>query len=586
MENLMMLTCSKKTNKRIISIILTVCFALVIAFCPIAQTVAYANVVNQCFEVVGFIVGTVAAYYTTSACLAAAGITTAVLLTGTIQAFVALLIAMGIGICVGKIVAILTSEVMLDAFGVEFWKALSNAWDQTTNKIKIAAGTFLFLYNRVKSVFNIKESHVNKFTTFPYVESEEAVTEKSVISDHPGQYFTKTYTTDDGVTKECTHFIPTGDFICAQTPECSICGKLYDSSSAVIENKYTFSLDIKNKRCDINFSDADYYFYFVNTRSGGYGHLITIPYVYNKRLYFAYCAYPAPLTYCNINNIGFNGKPIASSNNGVFYKPNGVNTYLFTLYDDGYVEKVNTIEEFLYNVFIKGGCVVSSQQKLSVSSITTDKLSDTFKSTATVLGSIDGSIPKDSDITTYKPMNKDITYNTKANDTAKTVVGKLTGVDVKSGDVVIDATEVKDIAIDDSTDIADSLTVTDVAAQDIVTDDTITDTDTPSSSLTDILNAPFVPWSTSIDLIKNASSGITERFPFCIPGYLKYQLNILVCDPKEPIFVIPFRIESADLGGDVKIDLTRFSSMTKITDFFLIAMLIVGLALSTKKLMF
>ena len=54
-------------------------------------------------------------------------------------------------------------------------------------------------------------------------------------------------------------------------------------------------------------------------------------------------------------------------------------------------------------------------------------------------------------------------------------------------------------------------------------------------------------------------------------------------------FNIPFNVESANLSGDIDLDLTmsgKAKTVTKITDFFLCAALLVGLVFATKKLEF
>ena len=90
-------------------------------------------------------------------------------------------------------------------------------------------------------------------------------------------------------------------------------------------------------------------------------------------------------------------------------------------------------------------------------------------------------------------------------------------------------------------------------------------------------------------LIKFSAEGIADKFPFCLPKFLYNQLNILVADAKDPKFKIPFKVESANLSGDIDLDLTmggKAKTVTKITDFFLCAALLVGLVFATKKLEF
>lgn len=585
MQSLMMITCSNKTAKRILTVVFTVCLALVIAFCPIATTIGYANVVNQCFEVVGFIVGSVGGGFATKACLAAAGITTTAAFTSVVQAFVILLAAMGVGIAVSSIIHILTSEESLDSFGVVFWETLKNCWDSTVMKFKCSAAMFSVLVQKVKSYFGIGvENHNDYYTDFPFKNSKTPVDVDYYKTNYPATIETYHFSSN-GIDKIHQHCVINNDedFLLHNCKGCSnsLCGYRESSfNSCTVDPLCDF--DLLEKTVTITMRNTGNTISFYNKYDDYSCCFIPLPVVYNKGLYFSYltCLNTGSFL-CSINsNLRYNGYKLQcdTSSNTCYYNDGTSNTYLYFLFSDGVIEPASSVEEFLYNLFISGGSVVQCKTALTSVS-TTDDITDEINKKLTVAGSVDGVIPKDADATTVKPKSKDVTYD-KTKDVTKTVVGKLTGYNVKSGDVVIDGTAVKGLDITDSLDIADAVSITNVAAEDVVIEDTATGTDVslPADG--------FVDWVLGVNLIKSASSGITEKFPFCIPTYLKSQLNILVADEKEPIFKIPFKIKSANIGGDIEIDLTRFDSLIKITDFFLLAILVVGLAFSTKKMFF
>lgn len=588
MQSLMMITHSSKTSKRILSIVFTIGLALVLAFCPIATTIGYANVVNQCFEVVGFIVGSIGGGFATKACLAAAGITTTAAFTSVVQAFVILLAAMGVGIAVSSIIHILTSEESLDSFGVVFWETLKNCWDSTVEKFKCSAAMFSVLVQKVKSYFGIGvENHNDYYTDFPFRNSTTPVNVDYYKSNYPQTALTYTFI-HPSLKKETTHTHRViNNFDDAILCQCVGCGSepcdfpIVNNISCTVDPLCDF--DLSDHTVTITMRNTGNTISFSNVYDNGDCRLIPYPVVYNKELYFAFltCFNRDGNYLCSINSVlKYNGYSLgySSEKHTCFINDGTSNTYLYFLFSDGVIEPVYSQANFLYDLFIAGGSVVQCKTALTSVS-TTDDITDEINKNLTVSGSVDGVIPKDADATTVKPKSKDVTYD-KTNDVTKTVVGKLTGVNVKSGDVVIEGSGVKGLDITDSLDIADAVSITNVAAEDVVIEDTATGTDVslPADG--------FIDWVLGVNLIKSASSGITEKFPFCIPTYLKSQLNILVAEEKEPIFKIPFKIKSANIGGDIEIDLTRFDSLIKITDFFLLAILVVGLAFSTKKMFF
>ena len=495
---------------------------------------------------------------------------------------------MGVGIAVSSIIHILTSEESLDSFGVVFWETLKNCWDSTVEKFKCSAAMFSVLVQKVKSYFGIGvEDHNDYYTDFPFRNSNTPVNVDYYKSNYPQTALTYTFYYPP-LNKETTHthrvINDCEDYILLNCSGCDTEGCNFlpvNNTSCTVDPLCDFELS--NKTVTITMRNTGNTISFANIQDNGACRLIPYPVVYNKNLYFAFltCYNYDGFYLCSINRqLKYNGYNLGySSEKKTCYINDGTsNTYLYFLFSDGVIEPVDSQANFLYNLFIAGGSVVQCKTVLT-NVTTTDDITDEINKTLSVAGSVDGVIPKDADATTVKPKSKDVTYD-KTNDVTKTVVGKLTGVNVKSGDVVIDGTSVKGLDITDSLDIADAVSITNVAAEDVVIEDTATGADValPADG--------FIDWVLGVNLIKSASSGITEKFPFCIPSYLKSQLNILVAEEKEPIFKIPFKIKSANIGGDIEIDLTRFDSLIKITDFFLLAILVVGLAFSTKKMFF
>lgn len=585
MQSLMMITCSNKTAKRILTVVFTVCLALVIAFCPIAQTVAYAEAAETFSDLVAYIVGAVGGGIAMNSYLALAGCTaTTLILSGTVESFIFLLVAIGIGCSVAKIIQILLS----DSFSVSFWETLKTSWDRTVHRFKCSAAMFSVLVQKVKSYFGIGvEDHNDYYTDFPFRNSKTPVN-----LDYYKSYYPQTALTYNFYYKPLkadvthTHRVINNfnDAILCECVGCETEGCMFpivNNTSCTVDPLCDFNLS--GKTVTITIRNTGNTIIFDNTYDNGSCRLIPYPVVYKKELYFAFLTcYNRDDNYlCSINRgLKYNGYSLgySSEKKTCFINDGTSNTYLYFLFSDGVIEPVDSQANFLYNLFIAGGSVVQCKTALT-NVTTTDDITDDIKKSLSVAGSVDGVIPKDADATTVKPKPKDVTYD-KTNDVTKTVVGKLTGVNVKSGDVVIEGSGVKGLDITDSLDIADAVSITNVAAEDVVIEDTATGTDVslPADG--------FIDWVLGVNLIKSASSGITEKFPFCIPTYLKSQLNILVAEEKEPIFKIPFKIKSANIGGDIEIDLTRFDSLIKITDFFLLAILVVGLAFSTKKMFF
>ena len=117
--------------------------------------------------------------------------------------------------------------------------------------------------------------------------------------------------------------------------------------------------------------------------------------------------------------------------------------------------------------------------------------------------------------------------------------GKSTEV---KGKVTLDSVGISDATTIDavgSLDVSDVIGVVGVGASDISVPDTATGDDVPVDVPTDNV----IPFDVGPKLIKFSAEGMSDKFPFCLPKFLKEQLNIMVADPKEPKFSIPFEVK-------------------------------------------
>lgn len=78
---------------------------------------------------------------------------------------------------------------------------------------------------------------------------------------------------------------------------------------------------------------------------------------------------------------------------------------------------------------------------------------------------------------------------------------------------------------------------------------------------------------------------IFQKFPFSIPWDLVAAVSILQAPPKDPVWEIPFHIESINFTYDFELDLTKYESFIRVFRWFLSGLFIVGLIAGTKKLM-
>lgn len=552
MEYLMMISHSKKLYARILTAVFTIGLALVLAFCPIVQTVAYANAIYQCGEVVGFIMGAIGGGWVTSAILSAAEIGTTIAMVGTVKGFIILIAAMGIGCAVSTLVRILTTEESLASFGVEFWRTISTCWDNAKQAFVCSALTFKFLVEKVKSYFGL---NIRNYSEFPYVEynsKDDCVAKTIFKSDNADDGWKNGILRDCKDTNKLHKFVQeyckAGDFEMRYTNE--------DGLSISCDN-FTLHFDANVTTPTTMVGEAC----LVGTEL-----FIPLNAVFSGHYYSSFNTAPS-----------INGFVLSSSKDYPCSQMGDTFVRWFAVTPEGQVIYPSTKAEFFYYLLCCNCSPVYITGVGSKLGVTDTSGLEDYKDDVVSLGNVDSSIPKAQDVVNYKPHTKDATYD-KTRDVVKGLVDNLDHA--ISGDVVITGTEAAGLEVTDELDIADAVSITDVAADDVVVEDPAT------GDPVALPNEGFISWILGLNLIKSASSGLTEKFPFSIPSYLKSQLNILVSDPKKPIFKIPFKIQSADIGGDVEVDLTRFGGLTKITDFFLIAILVVGLCFATKKMFF
>lgn len=551
MENLMMFHCSNKKRNKIVTAFFVFGLCLVLAFSVIAPPIAYANEINQMFEAFAPVISMCAGTMVTYGLCAAAGITTVAAATASIYAFLALICALGIGILVSSFVNLLLSEESLNMLGVDFWKALSTCWDNTKMRFVCAASVFTGLVEQVKVFFGVSPD--TYLTDFPYMEydvmPEDKKTEFGLVGNSDSYHF--------NYDKYILEYIG---------------NKSSNYTEASIGDDITMSLSVPDNLFTVNFNGN------LLTTSIGYDSYVvhsfgvTKPIVIDDQLYFCTSKVMGfnTLFYWSQNSkIKLNDKNLYySSSKGIYDNKYTTGNYYYCCKSDGSFVFPTSIANFLYLIFVKDYSIITSAEKITVSD--TSELTDEDTS---VLGNLSGTIANGINSTVIGKYAKESTY-----DKDKDIVSGLAGAIGSSatGDVTITAAEVPNVKVDENTDVSSAVTITDVTANDVV------NTETGTEVMLDAQTA----WVTGLNTLKIASAGISNKFPFCIPSYLSEQLNILVGEEKEPIFVIPFQIQSANINESITIDLTKFDKLLAVTDFFLVAILVVGLAFSTKKLLF
>ena len=588
-ERLFELRQSNKLAAKILVAFFVIALAMVMAFAPPVETVALANEVNQVCAAVGVIVAAVTGSAVAGGMLATAGVTaTAAILTGTVSAFIAFLVAMGVGMTVASLIRLLTSESSLDKFGVSFWKTIKDVWDYNKQKVVCTAATFQMICAKIKQALGI-DGTAPEPTASDYI----FITSAAPTIDDLGLPTLNSWTLEeDKLPKPLTGV--------------SSIGSLYYGKSGQEAQKTTYvsnyyigtyreSGDIYGN-IGLVVDDATYAFTTGVTLQEACG-FVSKPIVNKASKSCWFIASEAWQTAfaggyrSSIAKLKINGSDIKtySGNNGNYCYYSVSNGYLvaYVVDDNGKIIKPKSVENFLYYTFYLGyrpafayGDSKNKDKTILDNHSNIKDMSDSdYKKVTT----------ESSDLRKTRTRNKDVTYNSKK-DRTKSITDaiKSTGkADVK-GKVTLDSVGLSEsTAIDTvkSLDVSDVIGVVGVSATDLA----VTDTATGEETKIDAPTEEAIPFDLGPKLIKFSAEGIADKFPFCLPKFLYNQLNILVADAKDPKFKIPFKVESANLSGDIDLDLTmsgKAKTVTKITDFFLCAALLVGLVFATKKLEF
>lgn len=588
-ERLFELRQSNKLAAKILVAFFVIALAMVMAFAPPVETVALANEVNQVCAAVGVIVAAVTGSAVAGGMLATAGVTaTAAILTGTVSAFIAFLVAMGVGMTVASLIRLLTSESSLDKFGVSFWKTIKDVWDYNKQKVVCTAVTFQMICAKIKQALGI-DGTAPEPTASDYI----FITSAAPTIDDLGLPTLNSWDLEeDKLPKPLTGV--------------SSIGSLYYGKSGQEAQKTTYvsnyyigtyreSGDIYGN-IGLVVDDATYAFTCGVTLQEACG-FVSKPIVNKASKSCWFIASEAWQTAfaggyrSAIAKLKINGSDLKtySGNNGNYCYYSVSNGYLvaYVVDDNGKIIKPKSVENFLYYTFYLGyrpafayGDSKNKDKTILDNHSNIKDMSDAdYKKVTT----------ESSDLRKTRTRNKDVTYDSKK-DRTKSITDaiKSTGKTDVKGKVTLDSVGISDATTIDavgSLDVSDVIGVVGVGASDISVPDTATGDDVPVDVPTDNV----IPFDVGPKLIKFSAEGISDKFPFCLPKFLKEQLNIMVADPQDPKFSIPFEVKSAKLKGDIDLDLTmggKAKMVTKITDFFLCAALLVGLVFATKKLEF
>lgn len=588
-ERLFELRQSNKLAAKILVAFFVIALAMVMAFAPPVETVALANEVNQVCAAVGVIVAAVTGSAVAGGMLATAGVTaTAAILTGTVSAFIAFLVAMGVGMTVASLIRLLTSESSLDKFGVSFWKTIKDVWDYNKQKVVCTAATFQMICAKIKQALGI-DGTAPEPTASDYI----FITSAAPTIDDLGLPALNSWTLEeDKLPKPLTGV--------------SSIGSLYYGKSGQEAQKTTYVsnyyIGTYRKSGDIYgniglvVDDATYAFTTGVTLQEACG-FVSKPIVNKASKSCWFIASEAWQTAfaggyrSSIAKLKINGSDLKtySGNTGEYCYYSVSNGYLvaYVVDDNGKIIKPKSVENFLYYTFYLGyrpafayGDSKNQDKTILDNHSNIKDMSDAdYKKVTT----------ESSDLRKTRTRNKDVTYNSKK-DRTKSITDaiKSTGKTDIKGKVTLDSVGLSEsTAIDTvkSLDVSDVIGVVGVSATDLA----VTDTATGEETKIDAPAEESIPFDLGPKLIKFSAEGIADKFPFCLPKFLYNQLNILVADAKDPKFKIPFKVESANLSGDIDLDLTmsgKAKTVTKITDFFLCAALLVGLVFATKKLEF
>lgn len=588
-ERLFELRQSNKLAAKILVAFFVIALAMVMAFAPPVETVALANEVNQVCAAVGVIVAAVTGSAVAGGMLATAGVTaTAAILTGTVSAFIAFLVAMGVGMTVASLIRFLTSESSLDKFGVSFWKTIKDVWDYNKQKVVCTAATFQMICAKIKQALGI-DGTAPEPTASDYI----FITSAAPTIDDLGLPTLNSWTLEeDKLPKPLTGV--------------SSIGSLYYGKSGQEAQKTTYvsnyyigtyreSGDIYGN-IGLVVDDATYAFTTGVTLQEACG-FVSKPIVNKASKSCWFIASEAWQTAfaggyrSSIAKLKINGSDLItySGNNGNYCYYSVSNGYLvaYVVDDNGKIIKPKSVENFLYYTFYLGyrpafayGDSKNKDKTILDNHSNIKDMSDAdYKKVTT----------ESSDLRKTRTRNKDVTYDSKK-DRTKSITDaiKSTGKTDVKGKVTLDSVGLSEsTAIDTvkSLDVSDVIGVVGVSATDLA----VTDTATGEETKIDAPAEEAIPFDLGPKLIKFSAEGMADKFPFCLPKFLYNQLNILVADAKDPKFKIPFKVESANLSGDIDLDLTmsgKAKTVTKITDFFLCAALLVGLVFATKKLEF
>lgn len=587
-ERLFELRQSNKFAAKILVAFFVIALAMVMAFAPPVETVALANEVNQVCAAVGVIVGAVAGTLTTSAVLQAAGITTVAILSGCVSALIAFLVAMGIGMAVASLIATLTSEKSLNLFGVSFFKALKDVWDYNKQKVVCTAATFQMICAKIKQALgidgNVAEPSANNYV---FITSDTPT-----IDDLGVPALTSWEVEENKLPNPLLTVTAIGSVFCGKS---GAEPKTTTSAGNYVIKTYRTSGNVYGN-IGLVVDDATYAFTTGVTLQEACGFL-SIPIVNKETKSCWFIASEAWQTAFaggyrpSIAKLKINDSVLKSysGNTGEYCYYSVSNGYLvaYVVDDNGKIIKPKSVENFLYYIFYLGyrPCFAFGDSKnqdktiLDNHSNIKDMSDEEYKNVTT----------ESSDLRKTRTRNKDVTYDSKKDRTKSiTEAIKSTGKTDVKGEVTLDSVGLSESTVIDTVkalDVSDVIGVVGVGATDLA----VTDTATGEETKIDAPAEETIPFDLGPKLIKFSAEGIADKFPFCLPKFLYNQLNILVADAKDPKFKIPFKVESADLSGDIDLDLTmggKAKTVTKITDFFLCAALLVGLVFATKKLEF
>lgn len=583
-ERLFELRQSNKLAAKILVAFFVIALAMVMAFAPPVETVALANEVNQVCEAVGVVAGMLFGSATFSAMWATAGVTLTIALCSDIAAaLICFLVAMGVGMTVATMITHITSEKSLDLLDISFWKDLQASWNRAKQKVVCSAAVFQMICAKIKQALGI-DGTAPEPTASDYI----FITSAAPTIDDLGLPTLNSWNLEeDKLPKPLTGV--------------SSIGSLYYGKSGQEAQKTTYvsnyyigtyreSGDIYGN-IGLVVDDATYAFTTGVTLQEACG-FVSIPIVNKASKSCWFIASEAWQTAfaggyrSSIAKLSLNGSQLKTdkNNNYCYYDVSKAKMKCYVVDDDGNVIIPKSVENFLYYAFYMNYrpafAVVENNTAILDNKSNIKDMSDAdYKKVTT----------ESSDLRKTRTRNKDVTYNSKK-DRTKSITDaiKSTGKTDVKGKVTLDSVGLSESTVIDTVkalDVSDVIGVVGVGATDLA----VTDTATGEETKIDVPAEESIPFDLGPKLIKFSAEGIADKFPFCLPKFLYNQLNILVADAKDPKFKIPFKVESANLSGDIDLDLTmsgKAKTVTKITDFFLCAALLVGLVFATKKLEF